>query len=28
VFDGSVYIPVSDQYKSRFQAYIDKNFLA
>jgi DNA-binding LytR/AlgR family response regulator len=27
VFDGSIYIPVSDQYKSRFQNYIDKNFL-
>jgi DNA-binding LytR/AlgR family response regulator len=27
VFDGSVYIPVSEQYKSRFQIYIDKNFL-
>ena len=28
IFDGTVYIPVSDQYKSRFQNYIDKNFLA
>ncbi|MCX6305825.1 MAG: LytTR family DNA-binding domain-containing protein [Bacteroidetes bacterium] len=27
VFDGSVYIPVSEQYKPRFQEYIDKNFL-
>ena len=27
VFDGSTYIPVSEQYKSRFQNYIDKNFL-
>jgi DNA-binding LytR/AlgR family response regulator len=27
VFDGKVYIPVSDQYKSKFQNYIDKNFL-
>jgi DNA-binding LytR/AlgR family response regulator len=27
VFDGNVYIPVSDQYKSRFQEYLDKNFL-
>jgi two-component system LytT family response regulator len=27
VFDGKVYIPVSDQYKNSFQKYIDKNFL-
>jgi two-component system, LytTR family, response regulator LytT len=27
VFDGSIYIPVSEQYKARFQNYIDKNFL-
>ena len=27
VFDGSTYIPVSEQYKSRFQEYIDENFL-
>ena len=27
VFDGSVYVPVSDQFKQRFQEYIDKNFL-
>ena len=27
VFDGSVYIPISDQYKSVFQTYLDKNFL-
>jgi two-component system LytT family response regulator len=25
VFDGKVYIPVSDQYKERFQEYIDGN---
>ena len=28
IFDGAVYIPVSEQYKSKFQNYIDKNFLA
>jgi DNA-binding LytR/AlgR family response regulator len=28
VFDGKVYIPVSDQYKTRFQEYVEKNFLA
>jgi DNA-binding LytR/AlgR family response regulator len=28
IFDGTVYIPVSEQYKSRFQEYIEKNFLA
>ncbi|MFZ4563829.1 MAG: LytR/AlgR family response regulator transcription factor [Bacteroidales bacterium] len=28
VFDGTTYIPVSDQYKNRFQAFIDKNFLS
>ena len=28
IFDGTVYIPVSEQYKSKFQHYIDKNFLA
>jgi DNA-binding LytR/AlgR family response regulator len=28
VFDGSIYIPVSEQYKSKFQNYIDKNFLS
>ena len=28
IFDGNVYIPVSEQYKSRFQNYLDKNFLA
>jgi len=28
IFDGNVYIPVSEQYKSKFQNYIDKNFLA
>ncbi len=27
VFDGKVYIPVSDQYKEKFQAYIDGNFV-
>ena len=27
VFDGSIYIPVSEQYKLKFQNYIDKNFL-
>jgi len=27
VFEGKVYIPISDQYKARFQNYIDKNFL-
>jgi two-component system LytT family response regulator len=28
IFDGNVYIPVTDQYKSKFQSYIDKNFLS
>ena len=27
IFDGTVYIPVSDQYKSKIQNYIEKNFL-
>lgn len=27
IFDGKVYIPVSEQYKTRFQEYVDKNFL-
>lgn len=27
IFDEKVYIPVSDQYKTGFQSYIDKNFL-
>jgi two-component system, LytTR family, response regulator LytT len=27
IFDGNVYIPVSDQYKAKFQSYIDKNYL-
>lgn len=27
VFDNNVYIPVSDQYKERFQEFINKNFL-
>ena len=26
VFDGDVFIPISEQYKDRFQAYLDKNF--
>lgn len=28
VFDGNVYIPVSEQYKDRFQNFLEKNFLA
>ncbi|MCX6243471.1 MAG: LytTR family DNA-binding domain-containing protein [Bacteroidetes bacterium] len=28
IFDGNVYIPVSEQYKAKFQNYLDKNFLA
>jgi DNA-binding LytR/AlgR family response regulator len=24
---GKIYIPVSDQYKDKFQEYLDKNFL-
>lgn len=28
VFDTDVYIPVSDQYKDKFQSYIDENFLS
>ena len=28
IFDGTVYIPVSDQYKIKFQNYIDQNFLS
>jgi two-component system, LytTR family, response regulator LytT len=28
IFDGNVYIPVSDQYKANFQNYIEKNFLS
>ena len=28
IFDGNVYIPVSDQYKANFQSYIEKNFLS
>ncbi|MEI6749502.1 MAG: LytR/AlgR family response regulator transcription factor [Bacteroidales bacterium] len=28
VFDGNVYIPVSDQYKNKFQNYIEENFLS
>lgn len=27
IFDKDVYIPVSDQYKERFQKYLDENFL-
>lgn len=27
IFDNTVYIPVSDQYKARFQEFINKNFL-
>jgi len=27
VFDNKVYIPISDQYKSKFQKYLDDNFL-
>ncbi len=27
IFDKDVYIPVSEQYKTRFQEYLDKNFL-
>jgi DNA-binding LytR/AlgR family response regulator len=27
VFDGKVYIPVSEQYKDKFQEYIDGNFV-
>jgi two-component system, LytTR family, response regulator LytT len=28
IFDGKIYIPVSEQYKNAFQNYLDKNFLA
>ena len=27
IFDGEVYIPISDQYKTQFQVYLDNNFL-
>ncbi len=27
VFDGKIYIPVSDQYKEKFQEYIDGDFV-
>jgi DNA-binding LytR/AlgR family response regulator len=27
IFDNNIYIPVSDQYKEKFQQFIDKNFL-
>ncbi len=26
IFDGDTFIPISEQYKDRFQAYLDKNF--
>ncbi|MBO7464044.1 MAG: LytTR family transcriptional regulator DNA-binding domain-containing protein, partial [Bacteroidales bacterium] len=26
VFDGDTFIPISEQYKDRFQAFLDKNF--
>jgi two-component system LytT family response regulator len=26
VFDNDTFIPISEQYKDRFQAYLDKNF--
>ncbi|MDF1546536.1 MAG: LytTR family DNA-binding domain-containing protein [Bacteroidales bacterium] len=28
VFDNDVYIPISEQYKDKFQAFLDKNFLS
>lgn len=28
VFDNNVYIPVSDQYKAKFQEFLNKNFLS
>jgi two-component system LytT family response regulator len=28
VFDGKVFIPISDQYKTVFQSFIDKNQLS
>ena len=27
VFDGKIYLPVSEQYKNRFQAWVNKNFI-
>jgi two-component system LytT family response regulator len=27
VFDNKIYIPISEQYKEKFQEYIDKNFV-
>jgi two-component system LytT family response regulator len=27
IFDNNVYIPVSDQYKARFQEFLNNNFL-
>lgn len=27
IFDGNIYIPVSEQYKEKFQEYIDRNFV-
>ena len=27
VFDGKIYLPVSEQYKNKFQAWVDKNFI-
>lgn len=27
IFDGSVYIPISEQYKDKFQEFINRNFL-
>jgi len=27
IFDGNVYIPISDQYKAKFQTFLDKNYL-
>ena len=28
IFDGIIYIPVSDQYKNKFHEYLEKNFLS
>jgi len=27
VFDGKIYLPVSEQYKNKFQNWVDKNFI-
>jgi two-component system LytT family response regulator len=27
IFDNNIYIPVSEQYKAKFQEFIEKNFL-